>query len=137
MSVKSLAGAFCCAMLLTSSTWATTLEPEAGEVWINHGQGFVRVNGPADAKDGDNVMVGPGGAAAVVYDNGCRVEVQPGAVVSISPVPPSPCPSGSLPDNTNNINWGLVGLGVALAGAAGGIVYFATKSSSSSSPASP
>ncbi len=141
MRIKSLVGAFCCAMLLTSSTRAATLEPEQGEVWINHGQGFLRVYGPADAKVGDNVMVGPGSTATVVYDDGCRVAVQPGAVMMIGPVPP--CASGSQTGNTtltgsqtDNINWGVVGLGVVLAGAAGVGIYYATKSTTAS-PASP
>ncbi len=38
-------------------------------------------------------MVGPGGAAMVVYEDGCRVTVQPGAVATIAPI--SPCASGS------------------------------------------
>jgi hypothetical protein len=38
-------------------------------------------------------MVGPGGTATVVYDDGCKVNVQPGAVTTISPL--SPCASGS------------------------------------------
>lgn len=38
-------------------------------------------------------MVGPGGAATVVYDDGCKVDVQPGAVATVAPL--SPCASGS------------------------------------------
>jgi hypothetical protein len=38
-------------------------------------------------------MVGPGGAATVVYGDGCKVDVQPGAVTTIAPL--SPCASGS------------------------------------------
>jgi hypothetical protein len=46
-----------------------------------------------NAKVGDAVMVGPGGTATVVYDDGCKVNVQPGAVITIESL--SPCTSGS------------------------------------------
>ena len=46
-----------------------------------------------NANVGDLVMVGPGGSATVVYDDGCKVNVQPGAVTTIAPL--SPCASGS------------------------------------------
>jgi hypothetical protein len=38
-------------------------------------------------------MVAPGGTATVVYDDGCKVAVQPGSVTTIAPL--SPCASGS------------------------------------------
>ena len=38
-------------------------------------------------------MVAPGGSAKVVYDDGCKVDIQPGAVATIAPI--SPCASGS------------------------------------------
>jgi hypothetical protein len=79
--------------LLSSASWATTVEPGQGELSINRGQGFKPVNSQVNAKIGDSVMVAPGGSATVVYDDGCKVSVQPGAVTSIAPL--SPCASGS------------------------------------------
>jgi hypothetical protein len=96
-------------LLLGSTSWAATIEPVQGNLQLNRGQGFQPVNSRVDANVGDTVVVGPGGAAAVTYSDGCKVSVQPGAVTTIAPL--SPCASGSMADD-NNSN-GLYFLGVA------------------------
>ena len=96
-------------LLLVSASWAATIEPVQGNLSLNRGQGFQPVNSRIDANVGDTVVVGPGGAAAVTYSDGCKVPVQSGAVTTIAPL--SPCASGSLADD-NNQN-GLYFLGVA------------------------
>jgi hypothetical protein len=96
-------------LLLVSASWAATIEPVQGNLQLNRGQGFQPVNSRVDANVGDTVVVGPGGAAAVTYSDGCKVSVQPGAVTTIAPL--SPCASGSMADD-NNQN-GLYFLGVA------------------------
>src|SRR5208282_2157514 len=99
--------AFGCAASLTTSSWAATIEPGHGDLTISQGQGFQPVNSRIDANIGDSVMVGPGGAATVVYPDGCRVAIQPGAVTTIAPL--SPCASGSYAqDNNNNSVWPYV-----------------------------
>jgi hypothetical protein len=98
---------------------AATIEPAQGDLSINQGQGFQPINSRVDANVGDAVMVGPGGAATVVYPDGCKVDVQPGAVTTIAPL--SPCASGSyaLDQSNNNMNNLvfpiLVGTGAAIA----------------------
>src|ERR1700722_4633379 len=123
MGTKTLFGAFCWAIILSNSTWAATLQPGAGQLSVNQGQGFQPVNSRVDANAGDSVMVSPGGSATVVYDDGCKVDVQPGAVATIAPL--SPCASGSYADdsNTDYLAYGM--LAVAL-GAIGGGIYAAT-----------
>jgi hypothetical protein len=96
-------------LLFVSASWAATIEPVQGNLQLNRGQGFQPVNSRVDANVGDTVVVGPGGAAAVTYSDGCKVSVQPGAVTTIAPL--SPCASGSMADD-NNSN-GLYFLGVA------------------------
>src|SRR6202451_619254 len=96
-------------LLLVSASWAATIEPVQGNLSLNRGQGFQPINSRVDANVGDTVVVGPGGAAAVTYSDGCKVSVQPGAVTTIAPL--SPCASGSMADD-NNSN-GLYFLGVA------------------------
>ena len=96
-------------LLLGSASWAATIEPVQGNLQLNRGQGFQPVNSRVDANVGDTVVVGPGGAAAVTYSDGCKVSIQPGAVTTIAPL--SPCASGSMADD-NNSN-GLYFLGVA------------------------
>jgi hypothetical protein len=99
-----------CSLLVVSASWAATIEPvQGGNLSLNQGQGFQPVNSRVDANVGDTVMVGPGGAAAVTYPDGCKVPVQPGAVTTIAPL--SPCTSGSLADD--NKSNGLYFLGVA------------------------
>ncbi|HLN39565.1 MAG TPA: hypothetical protein VK337_17430 [Xanthobacteraceae bacterium] len=100
-----------CSLLLVSASWAATIEPVQGNLSLNRGQGFQPINGRVDANVGDTVVVGPGGAAAVTYSDGCKVSVQPGSVTTIAPL--SPCASGSMADDNNNNSNGLYFLGVA------------------------
>jgi hypothetical protein len=101
-----------CTILTSGPSWATTVESSQGDLSINHGQGFKPVKSRTNANPGDSVMVGPGGAATVVYDDGCKVTVQPGAVTTVAPL--SPCASGSNaqnypwechPDQTHDCGW--------------------------------
>ncbi len=133
MGKRPFVGAFCCAMLLSGSAWAATIEPGQGNLLISQGQGFQPVNSRIDANVGDSVMVSPGGAATVVYDDGCTVDVQPGSVTTIAPL--SPCASGSNAQNGPDYGGLILGVG---AGALVGLgIYEAVTTSSSSSPASP
>jgi hypothetical protein len=118
MGKRPLVGVLCfgCAVLLTSSTWAATLEPGQGDLSVNQGQGFQPVNSRVDTKVGDSVMVGPGGMATLTYDDGCTVTVQPGSVTTIAPL--SPCASGSNADTSDNSYGGLL-LGAAALGGVG------------------
>jgi hypothetical protein len=100
-----------CSVLLVSTSWAATIEPVQGNLSLNQGRGFQPINSRVDANVGDTVVVGPGGAAAVTYPDGCKVPVQPGAVTTIAPL--SPCASGSRADDNNGNSNGLYFLGVA------------------------
>ena len=82
------------ALLCGTASWAATLEPVQGDLWINHGKGFEKVNSRMEAKVGDSVMVNPGGIAKVTYSDGCQANVKPGAVMTIARL--SPCASGSF-----------------------------------------
>jgi hypothetical protein len=127
---------FGCALLLTTSTWAATLEPAQGDLTINQGQGFQPVNSRVDAKVGDSVMVGPGGTATLTYEDGCTVTVQPGSVTTIAPL--SPCASGSYAQTGGGgFDWGGVVLGGLAAGLAGFGIYEISKSPDNGTPASP
>lgn len=121
-----------CATLLGSSCWAATVEPVQGNLSINQGQGFQPINSRIDANVGDTLMVAPGGSAVVVYADGCKVNVQPGAVTTIAPL--SPCASGSYADDTyNNPVWGYV-LGAGALAALGVGAYEATQTSHAATP---
>jgi hypothetical protein len=129
--MRPIIGAVCCAVLLSGSAWGATVEPAPrGQASVNQGDGFHAVNARIDANVGDSVMVGPGGNAAVVYDDGCKVNVQPGSVTTIAPI--SPCASGSYAqDNSNNYyNATALGAIAVIGGVAGVLIYEGTKSSS-------
>jgi hypothetical protein len=123
--------------LLNSASWATTVEPGQGDLSINRGQGFKPAKNQVNAQIGDSVVVGPGGSATVVYDDGCKVTVQPGAVTSIAAL--SPCASGSnaqgnpwecRPDQTHDCGWtaGTTAFGVVWAGTLAWIIWLITHS---------
>jgi hypothetical protein len=142
-----------CAVLVASPSWAATIEPGSGDLTINQGQGFKPVTSRTSANVGDSVMVGPGGSATVVYDDGCKVRVQPGAVATIAPL--SPCASGSnaadlgvpppvvqQPYVEDNSVWVGVGVGLAAAAGFGVAIWRATEGNGTTStpvfsPASP
>ena len=113
-----------CALLTGSAAWAATVEPVKGDVSVNQGQGFKKLNSAFEAKAGDAVMVSPGGSAKVSYADGCAIALKPGAVMVIAAL--SPCASGSYAQeddrNNNNNNTGLFVAG-GLAAVTGVIIY--------------
>jgi hypothetical protein len=106
-----------CAVLAASPSWAAVVEPGVGNLTINQGQGFKPVTSQVNTNVGDSVMVGPGGSATIVYEDGCKVNVKPGAVTTIAPL--SPCASGSKAQNDDQWGWWVggillaVGIGIA------------------------
>jgi hypothetical protein len=138
-----------CAVLVASPSFAAVIEPGYGDLTINQGQGFRPVKSRAVANVGDSVMVGPGGSATVVYDDGCRATVQPGAVVTITPL--SPCASGSNAADmgvpppvaqpqpyVEDPGWAGIAIAAVLFGGGLGVgIYEATKGNGTTQPASP
>lgn len=124
-------------IFFAAASWAAEVESGQGDLSVNQGQGFHKVDGRVDAHAGDSVMVSPDGSATVSYPDGCQVNVQPGSVMTIAPL--SPCAAGSLaqapPPNPYLVPMVLGGLFGAGLGAA---IYEASQSRSSSpAPASP
>jgi hypothetical protein len=136
MGTNLVVGAFCCAMILSSSTWAASLQPGQGDLTVNQGQGFQPVNSRVDANVGDAVMVGPGGSATITYGDGCAVNVQPGSVATVAPI--SPCASGSYADDSTLSTAGAIGIGLGALTAIGVGAYAAsTSGNTNGTPASP
>jgi len=71
---------------------AATLQSIQGVALVDRGSGFGIVDGPTQLGPGDSVIVNPGGSAQVVYEDGCKVEVHPGIIVSARNT--SPCSGG-------------------------------------------
>ena len=137
-----------CAVLVASPSWAAVVQPGLGNLTINQGQGFKPVTTAVNANVGDSVMVGPGGSATVVYEDGCKVDVRPGAVTTIAPL--SPCASGSYAQNPNcppgspgypdcgQPDWVGVAIAGVLAGVGFGIAaYEASKNNGTAAPVTP
>ena len=107
---------------------AAIIEPIAGSnVAINRqGQGFQTVTEPAIANPGDLVMVSLTGSANVVYPDGCKIALQPGAVMAIAPL--SPCAARSNaqapgPDNPLLDQAGVPAFSAAALGLTGFLAY--------------
>jgi hypothetical protein len=86
---------------------AAALNSVKGHVFVNHGTGFESVHGRAQtmANVGDLVMAKPDGHAKLAYPDGCVVDINPGAVVTVQEH--SPCEAGSKP------NYAVYALGAA------------------------
>lgn len=88
-------GGFSLAMLLGFAAQAATLDVLQGGVLVSRGGSpYQMVNQPINLRVGDSVIANPGGAARVVYENGCAVEVRPGMVLTVSE--PPACDTGSV-----------------------------------------
>jgi hypothetical protein len=114
-----------CCFALSSEASATTVTSISGKVSINRGNGFSRISTDTSAKGGDRVMAGPSGSAEIVYDDGCRVKVEPGAVVTIAAT--SSCKAEFVPHDM------ILGAAVVAGGVAGAIIL----STNDNKPASP
>jgi hypothetical protein len=109
--------AFCCALLLTSSAWAATVDPGIGDTSVSQGQGFLKINGRVEANVGDQVMVSPGGSATITYGDGCKQQVTSSGVATIQN--PSPCAAGAFAQAGDPAIWIVGGLTLGAAIIAG------------------
>ena len=76
--------AFIIGVFLGAPASAATIQSVKPEVSVNRGQGYQEVvTAATPAKDGDQVMAGPGGRGKIVYSDGCAVDVYPGSVVTV------------------------------------------------------
>ena len=107
---------------------AIVVEVLQPQVSVNRGDGYKPVTGASAVVAGDLVMAAPKGSARIVHDDGCVVEVQPGAVVAVQAT--SPCRAQTGDVNTTaqegaastGSRRGYVIAGVVVAGIAGGVV---------------
>jgi hypothetical protein len=134
--MRCFLGILCFGMALLAGTvsQAAIIEPVQGKLSLNQGQGFQKVNSRIEANVGDSVMVSPKGSATVSYPDGCKVDVQPGTVMTIAPL--SPCASGSYAADQSRGNVYVIGAGIAAA-LGFGIYEIVQSSHSGSNPASP
>lgn len=103
--------------LSSGQALAAQVNPLDGPISINRGSGYGAVGAPTSAGTGDRIMAGQGGKAEIIYENGCRVVVEAGSVVTITDPPPC-APGADAGTNTAQYALGaavVVGAGVGLA----------------------
>lgn len=109
-----------------------------GEVYVNRGAGYQRVESVAELNAGDSVMAGAAGRATINYGDGCTIELVPGAVVAIGPASPCSIETGSNPPPAGG-GFGVTELGVGalvVGGVAGAIVLLGDDDNGSGSSGS-
>ena len=118
------AGAIAGLSALGMANAAPTVESLSGTVRVNQGSGYSTVRGSSTVKAGDSVMADLRGSGKITYDDGCVVEVKPGAVVTIGDT--SPCTrQAALPIKPGTgllvaAGAAAVGTGIALGVGSGG-----------------
>lgn len=105
------------AIATAGPVWAATVNVKSGQVFIDRGQGYLRVTGPTNGQPGDTVMVMAGSTGEIVYADGCRQPVEVGSVVSITET--SPC---SLTNAEGFADHTLIIGGLVVAGGVGAAI---------------
>jgi hypothetical protein len=128
------------ALPLVTSAGAASLASIQGSVKVNSGSGFHEVAGTAQVAPGTSVMVAPGGRADILYSDGCRIPVRPGAVQVVAPV--SPCAlgqagPGQVPQSQGNTIYDALLAGAVIGGSITAGVLSERNNSNSPAPASP
>ena len=83
------AGAIAGLSALGIANAAPMAESLGGTVRVNQGSGFTVLQGTTAVKPGDTIMADPKGNGRLVYNDGCSINVKPGAIVTVAEV--SPC----------------------------------------------
>jgi hypothetical protein len=78
-----------CGLCVALPAFAARVEVASGQLFIDRGNGYQTVKNYTSAKPGDTVMAKVGGSGVVIYEDGCRQEVDVGSVVTVSET--SPC----------------------------------------------
>lgn len=129
---------------LSVASFAATVSPIEGQLSISSGQGYRSVTGPTPGAAGDVIIASPGGSGEIVYDDGCRIRVVPGGVVTVAAK--SPCRDrmalgGSMKDSPvveePRRDYGFIAPLVAVGGTVGAVIYFATKGDDNGAGANP
>lgn len=130
---------FGCSLLAATACRAATVQPLQGQISINQGQGFHQIDGTAELKVGDSVIVSPGGTATVSYPDGCNIGLKPGAVMVIAAL--SPCASGSYAQEQDSNwhdhddkGWIVGGVLIGVGGVLGYEIYHSTQNNHQGQP---
>lgn len=95
-AMKVLWGAIVAVISLAAtmtSADATKVVPVKGEILVNSGAGYQRIDGAVELKPGDSAIANPSAKATLIYDDGCVVDIVPGMVAWGEAT--SPCRAGA------------------------------------------
>jgi hypothetical protein len=84
-------------LIAGTASLAQVVVPLEGKLSMNNGTGFRDVAGPVDGKAGSSVMAGARSSGQIVYNDGCRVPIVPGRVVTITAESPCNAAFGQAP----------------------------------------
>lgn len=110
-------------LLAGGAVQAATVSSSGGDSLLNPGTGFKKFNGSVSGKTGD-VVLAKKSTVTVSYENGCIVEVKPGAVYTIET--PEGCLAGVPSLSANNVL-----IGGAVVGGVAAVVIIAASSGAS------
>ena len=123
IGLVAAASVFC-----STGALAITAEVVQPEVSVNRGDGYIPLTAPTTVSPGHLVMAAPNGSGRIVYNDGCVVEVQPGAVVAVYETSPCQAQTGDVNNsaqegaaNTGSRR-GYIIAGVVVAAIAGGAI---------------
>ena len=105
------------AVSATAAEGGAQLRVDQGKVMVSQGGDFTPVSGSSPVRSGDRIMVTEGGAATVLYSEGCQREY---TVPGVYPFE-NGCPKAALAQPGDKmVNWTMVsaiGVGAVLVGA--------------------
>jgi len=124
-------------LFLAGASHAATLTPIEGAVLLNTGGGYKPVTQAVEVKQGDSILVNPGGLAQFAYDNCATYEIKPGDVVYVADKDSIQCAGGLVEGGAGLGGLGANGLVIGGLAVAVGVGIVAGVSSGSDSPSSP
>jgi hypothetical protein len=80
----------------TAASDAAKVVPVKGEILVNSGAGYQRIDGPVELRPGDSAIANPSAQATLIYEDGCVVDIVPGMVAWGELT--SPCRAGGTRD---------------------------------------
>ncbi len=81
---SALVAAFAASLLIVAEAQAAKVVDIQGNVLVDHGRGFRPISMSQFVPSGTRVMARAQSSATIVYDNGCREVVAPGAVATVT-----------------------------------------------------
>ena len=120
------------ASLVIQTASAATVVDVQGSVLVNHGPGFVPASSGTHIDGGDKVMARGRAGATIQYDDGCKVTVAPGSLVTVALVPPCKAAGTAPADDAFGLSSPLILGGAVVLGAGVSLAVILNNSSDKS-----